>query len=59
MTMSRTNDNDPHTLARSKDWFVEAEENRCEDVLVRFRQAKRLGRPKSGDAILICKKNRD
>jgi hypothetical protein len=31
------------------------EERRYEDALVCFEEAKRLGHPKSADAILLCK----
>ena len=45
--------------AHSKNWFSRGrdllEESRYEDALVCFEEARRLGHPKSGDAILLCK----
>ena len=55
-----THDNGPQKLANSKNWFNRGrellEERRVEDALVCFEEAKRLGYPKSADAILLCKK---
>ena len=53
-------DNDrPQRLTNSKNWFDRGreflEESRYEDALVCFEEAKRLGHPKSVEAILICK----
>jgi hypothetical protein len=51
---------DPDKLAHSKNWFGRGrellEESRYEDALICFEEAKRLGHPKSADAILLCKK---
>ncbi|MGH7990625.1 MAG: tetratricopeptide repeat protein [Limisphaerales bacterium] len=53
-------DNDrPQRSANSKNWFSRGrellEESRYEDALVCFEEAKRLGHPKSVEAIFICK----
>jgi hypothetical protein len=55
--------NDNHSSqksANSKNWFSRGrellEESRYEDALVCFEEARRLGYPKSENAILLCKK---
>jgi hypothetical protein len=55
--------NDDNGLQRSvnsKNWFSRGrdllEESRYEDALICFEEAKRLGYPKSVDAILLCKR---
>jgi hypothetical protein len=44
----------------SKNWFSRGrdllEESRYEDALICFEEAKRLGYPKSAEAILLCKR---
>lgn len=49
----------PQKAANSKNWFSRGrdllEESRYEDALVCFEEAKRLGHPKSAEAIVICK----
>jgi hypothetical protein len=46
--------------ANSRNWFSRGrdllEESRYEDALICFEEAKRLGYPKSAEAILICKR---
>jgi hypothetical protein len=46
--------------AASMNWFNRGrdllEESRVEDALLCFEEAKRLGYPKSADAILLCKR---
>ena len=58
--MFTINDNGPQRMANSKNWFGRGcellEESLYEDALVCFEEAKRLGYPKSADAILLCKK---
>ena len=53
-------DYSPQKSANSKNWFSRGrdllEESRYEDALVCFEEAKRLGYPKSADAVLLCKK---
>lgn len=53
-----TDENDALRLAHSKSWFSRGREllegNHYEDALVCFKQAKRLGHPKSVEAIFIC-----
>jgi hypothetical protein len=57
--MFTNDDNGLYRLAHSKNWFSRGrdllEESRYEDALVCFEEAKRLGHPKSADAILLCK----
>jgi len=57
--MFTDNDNGLQRSANSRNWFSRGrellEESRYEDALVCFEQAKRLGHPKSADAIFICK----
>jgi len=58
--MFANNDNGLQKSAHSKSWFSRGrdllEDSRYEDALVCFEEAKRLGYPKSADAILICKR---
>jgi hypothetical protein len=53
-------DNGLRKSANSKNWFSRGrdllEESRYEDALICFEEAKRLGYPKSAEAILICKR---
>ena len=53
-------DNGAQRLANSKNWFSRGrdllEESRYEDALVCFEEAKRLGYPKSAEAVLLCKR---
>jgi hypothetical protein len=58
--MFPNNDSNPGKLFHSKNWFSRGrellEDSRYEDALVCFEEAKRLGHPKSADAIFLCKK---
>ncbi len=49
----------PHRSTNSKNWFSRGrdllEDSRYEDALICFEEAKRLGHPKSMEAISICK----
>ena len=58
--MFNNDDNGPQKPGNSKNWFNRGrellEESRYEDALVCFEEAKRLGYPKSADAILLCKR---
>jgi hypothetical protein len=58
--MFTNDDNGPQKSANSKNWFSRGrdllEESRYEDALVCFEEAKRLGYPKSAEAILLCKR---
>lgn len=58
--MFTNNDNGQQRAASSKNWFSRGrdllEDSRYEDALVCFEEAKRLGYPKSADAILLCKR---
>jgi hypothetical protein len=53
-------DNGPQMLSHSKNWFNRGrellEDSRYEDALVCFEEAKRLGYPKSAEAILLCQR---
>jgi len=57
--MFTNDDNGLLKSVHSKNWFSRGrellEESRVEDALVCFEEAKRLGHPKSADAILLCK----
>jgi hypothetical protein len=57
--MFRNDYGNPDKLAQSKNWFSRGrellEESRYDDALLCFEEAKRLGHPKSADAILLCK----
>jgi hypothetical protein len=61
--MFTPDDNGAQKSAHSKKWFNQGreylEESRREDALVCFEEARRLGHPKSADAILLCKMNLD
>jgi hypothetical protein len=58
--MFTNDDNGQQRAASSKNWFSRGrdllEDSRYEDALVCFEEAKRLGYPKSADAILLCKR---
>lgn len=58
--MFANDDHSPQRSANSKNWFSRGrellEESRYEDALVCFEEARRLGYPKSENAILLCKK---
>ena len=58
--MFTNHDYDSHRSASSKNWFSRGrdllEDSRYEDALVCFEEAKRLGYPKSAEAILLCKR---
>jgi hypothetical protein len=53
-------DNGAHRAANSKNWFSRGrdllEESRYEDALICFEEAKRLGYPKSAEAVLLCQR---
>jgi hypothetical protein len=57
--MFTNNDSSLQKSANSRNWFNRGrdllEESRYEDALICFEEAKRLGYPKSAEAILICK----
>jgi hypothetical protein len=58
--MFADDDNGLQKSINSKNWFSRGrdllEESRYEDALVCFEEARRLGYPKSNDAILLCKR---
>lgn len=60
LSMFTNDDSGLRKPAHSQNWFNRGrellEESRYEDALVCFEEAKRLGYPKSDNAILLCKK---
>jgi hypothetical protein len=58
--MFANDENGLQKSTHSKNWFSRGrdllEESRYEDALVCFEEAKRLGYPKSNEAILLCKR---
>jgi hypothetical protein len=53
-------DNGLQKSVNSKNWFSQGREllevSRFEDALICFEEARRLGHPKSAEAILICER---